>query len=142
MALAALSILLVWSSACRALVPRHYEYDEQIDLSLDGSASIFINGSVPAIIALRGIPLDPSPSGVVEREAVRKFYESNGVTLAQMSTSRRDGRRFIHLRLKVADVRKLARDQRVRVGDVRPLEDRRRGRLQADRRRAHRTRRR
>ena len=62
MALAALSILLVWSSACRALVPRHYEYDEQIDLSLDGSASIFINGSVPAIIALRGIPLDPSPS--------------------------------------------------------------------------------
>jgi hypothetical protein len=58
MALAALSILLVWSSACRALVPRHYEYDEQIDLSLDGSASLFINGSVPAIIALRGIPLD------------------------------------------------------------------------------------
>jgi hypothetical protein len=106
LALAALSIL-VWSSACRALVPRHYEYDEQIDLSLDGSASIFINGSVPAIIALRGIPLDPSPSGVVEREAVRKFYESSGVTLAQMSTSRRDGRRFIHLRLKVANIRTL-----------------------------------
>jgi hypothetical protein len=106
-ALAALSVLLVWSCACRALVPRHYEYDEQIDLSLDGSASVFINGSVPAIIALRGIPLDPSPAGVVEREVVRKFYESDGVTLAQMSTSRRDGRRFLHLRLKVADIRGL-----------------------------------
>lgn len=106
-ALAALSLLLAWSGACRALVPRHYEYDEQIDLSLDGSASVFINGSVPAIVALRGIPLDPSPSGVVEREVVRKFYESDGVTLAQLSTSRRDGRRFIHLRLKVADLRKL-----------------------------------
>jgi hypothetical protein len=105
--LAALSLLLVWSCACRALVPRHYEYDEQIDLSLDGSATIFINGSVPAIIALRGIPLDASPSAVVERETVRKFYESTGVTLAQMSTSRRDGRRFLHLRLKVADLRKL-----------------------------------
>jgi hypothetical protein len=100
MALAALSLILVWSSACRALVPPRYEYDEQIDLALDGSASIFINGSVPAI-------LDPSPSAVVEREAVRKFYESSGVSLAQMSTSRRDGRRFLHLRLKVADVRKL-----------------------------------
>jgi hypothetical protein len=107
MALAALSLILVWSSACRALVPPRYEYDEQIDLALDGSASIFINGSVPAIVALRGIPLDPSPSAVVEREAVRKFYESSGVSLAQMSTSRRDGRRFLHLRLKVADVRKL-----------------------------------
>jgi hypothetical protein len=107
LALAALSCLLVWSCACRALVPRHYEYDEQIDLSLDGSASIFINGSVAAIVALRGIPLDPSPSGVVERETVRKFYESSGVTLAQMSTSRRDGRRFLHLRLKVADIRAL-----------------------------------
>ena len=40
---------------------------------------------------------------------MRKFYESNGVTLAQMSTSRRDGRRFIHLRLKVADVRNCTR---------------------------------
>jgi hypothetical protein len=107
LALAALSLLLVGSTACRALVPRHYEYDEQIDLSLDGSANVFINGSVPAILALRGIPLDPSPSGVVEREIVRKFYESDGVTLAQMSTSRRDGRRFLHLRLKVADIRKL-----------------------------------
>lgn len=107
MALAALSLLVVWCGACRALVPRHYEYDEQIDLSLDGSATIFVNGSVPAIVALRGIPLDPSPSGVVEREIVRKFYESDGVTLAQMSTSRRDARRFLHLRLKVADIRKL-----------------------------------
>ena len=141
MALAALSLLLVWSSACRALVPRHYEYDEQIDLSLDGSASIFINGSVPAIVALRGIPLDPSPSGVVEREAVRKFYESNGVTLAQMSTSRRDGRRFVHLRLKVADVRKLHETSAFAWETFGLLEDRRRGRLQADRRRAHRTRR-
>jgi hypothetical protein len=107
MAVAALPVLLVWSCACRALVPRHYEYDEQVDLSLDGSATIFINGSVPAIIALRGIPLDASPSAVVERDAVRTFYESNGVTLAQMSTSRRDGRRFLHLRLKVADLRAL-----------------------------------
>lgn len=106
-ALAALSCLLAWSCACRALVPRHYEYDEQIDLSLDGSATIFINGSVPAIIALRGIPLDPSPAAVIEREKVRQFYESSGVTLSQMSTSRRDGRRFLHLRLKVADIRKL-----------------------------------
>ena len=94
-------------SACRALVPRHYEYDEQIDLSLDGSATMFINGSVPAIVALRGIPLDPSPAGMIDRQAVRAFYESPGVSLLQINTSRRDGRRFLHLRLKVDDVRKL-----------------------------------
>lgn len=107
MALAALSMLLAWSFACRALVPRHYEYDEQVDLSLDGSATVFISGSVPALIALRGIPLDPSPSAAIGRETVRKFYESNGVTLAQMTTSRRDGRRFLHMRLNVTDLRKL-----------------------------------
>jgi hypothetical protein len=106
--LAAVALVAALASvSCRALLPRHYEYDEQIELSLDGSATVFINGSVPAIVALRGIPLDPGPSGRIEREAVRRFYESPAVTLAQMSTSRREGRRFLHLRLRVTDIRKL-----------------------------------
>jgi hypothetical protein len=104
---ALMMIAAIVCGACRTLMPRHYEYDEQIDLSLDGSATFFINGSVPAIVALRGIPLDPGPSGTVDREAVRRFYESPGVTLSQMSTSRRNGRRFLHLRLNVADIRRL-----------------------------------
>jgi hypothetical protein len=106
LAVAAL-VVAIALPACRALVWRHYEYDEQIDLSLDGSATIFINGSVPAIVALRGIPLDPSPAGIIDPGAVRTFYESPGVSLSQITTSRRDGRRFLHLRLKVDDIRKL-----------------------------------
>jgi hypothetical protein len=105
--LAALVLVIACSWACRSILPRHYEYEEQIDLSLDGSASVSISGSVPALVALKGLPLDPRPSGTVDREVVRQFYESDGVTLTQMSTSRRDGRRFLHLRLKVDDVRKL-----------------------------------
>jgi hypothetical protein len=93
--------------ACRTLVPRHYEYDEQIDLSLDGSATVYINGSVPAIVALRGIPLDPGPSGAIDREVVRRFYEAPGVSVSQINSSRRNGRRFLHMRLKVDDIRRL-----------------------------------
>jgi len=76
-------------------------------LSLDGSATMFVNGSVPALVALRGVPLDPSPAAPFDREAVSRFFTSNGVHVARISTSRRNGRRFVHLRLDVSDVRRL-----------------------------------
>src|SRR5439155_3005246 len=44
-----------WS---RLLGSREYEYDERLDLSLDGSAVIDVNGSIPALVALHGAGLD------------------------------------------------------------------------------------
>ena len=93
--------------SCRSILPAQYEYDEEINLSLDGSATMFVNGSVPALIALRGAPLDPSPAAPLDREAVSRFFTSSGVHVARIGTSRRKGRHFVHLRLVVSDVRRL-----------------------------------
>jgi hypothetical protein len=67
-----------------------------------------VNGSVPALIALRGLPLDPNPREPVDRRRVRELYESPVTHVTRVSTSRRAGRRFVHLRIDVSDVRRLA----------------------------------
>ena len=37
---------------------RPFEYDEDIHLSLDGSATVYVNASLAALAALRGAALD------------------------------------------------------------------------------------
>ena len=103
LALAALAATL----SCQSILPTQYEYDEEINLSLDGSATMFVNGSVPALMALRGMPLDPGPAAPLDREAVRQFFTSSGVRVARIGTSRRNGRRYVHVKLEVSDVRTL-----------------------------------
>lgn len=104
-ALAGASLLIV--SGCRTVLPRQYEYDEQFDISLDGTATAYLNASIPALVALRGIDLDPGPTARLDRARVRQFFTSDGVRVTRISSSRRHGRRFVHLRLDIADVRKL-----------------------------------
>ncbi len=86
---------------------RQYEYDEDIYLSLDGSATIYLNGSLPAIAALRGYDLDLSPSARFDRDRITSLYASPGVRVVRVTSSRRQGRRYAHVRLEVDDVRKL-----------------------------------
>src|SRR3954471_5975676 len=95
-------------AGCRDLLPRQYEYEEELYLALDGSATMYVNGSVPALIALRGLQLDPNPRQPVDRRRVRELYESPVTHVTRVSTSRRAGRRFVHLRIEVIDVRRLA----------------------------------
>jgi hypothetical protein len=95
-------------AGCRALVPQQYEYEEELYLALDGSATMYVNGSVPALVALRGLDLDPDPLRPVDRRRVREIYESPVTHVTRVSTSRRAGRRFVHLRIDVRDVRRLA----------------------------------
>ena len=103
--LAAAAIL---AASCSPLLPRQYEYDEEVNLSLDGSATVYVNGSVPAFVALHGIDLDTRPTARLDRAAVRRFFTSEDVAVTRLSVSRRNGRRFIHLRLAVGDVRRLS----------------------------------
>lgn len=86
---------------------RKYEYEEEIFLALDGSASVFVNASVPALVALRGAALPVDPAARLDRQVVREFYTSPVTQVANVSTSRRDGRRYVHIRVTVADIRKL-----------------------------------
>jgi hypothetical protein len=87
---------------------RQYEYEEEMYLSLDGSATIYVNSSVAALHALRGLALDTNPSTPVDRDAVRAYFSTPNTHVTWVRTSRRSRRRFVHVRLEVDDVRRLA----------------------------------
>ena len=89
------------------MVARKYEYEEEIFLALVGSASVYVTASVPALVALRGAALPVDPSARLDRQVVRDIYSSPVTQVANVTTSRRDGRRYVHLRVNVADIRKL-----------------------------------
>jgi hypothetical protein len=86
---------------------RQYEYEEDVYLSLDGSATVYVNGSLAALNALRGASFDLAPNARFDREAVKNFYASPNVHVVWVRNSRRNNRRFAHLRLEVDDIRRL-----------------------------------
>jgi hypothetical protein len=96
-------------SGCAAGVfKRDYEYEEELYLSLDGSATLNVNASVASLVALRGAHLDPDPRARVDRNALRTFFGAPD-TRVSVSLSRRQGRRFVHASIAVDDLRKLSR---------------------------------
>jgi hypothetical protein len=96
--------------ACQTLgLVRQYEYDERIELSLDGSAVIDITASVPALVALRGATLNVDPEARLDRQEVKRLYEGPGVTVREVSAFRRHGRRFVHVRLDAANIAEVPR---------------------------------
>jgi hypothetical protein len=107
--LRALCVVSVLSSAAcgGASLFRHYEYEEEIYLSLDGSATAYVNSSLAALNALRGTSFDLSPNARIDTDAVRAYYSTAATHVARVSSSRRNGRRFVHVRLDVDDVRRL-----------------------------------
>lgn len=106
--LAATVLFTACSSAGGGLF-RQYEYEEEMYLSLDGTATVYVNASVAALDALRGAQFDTNPAARVDRERVRAMYTSAATHVGSLpATSRRSGRRFVHVRLDVGDIHKLA----------------------------------
>ena len=99
----------VLAAACGGVLKEDYEYEEELYLSLDGSATLNVNASVAALVALRGAALDVNPRARLDRAAVRALFEGPGVEVSRVSDSRREGRRFVHVSLDVEDVRQLPR---------------------------------
>jgi hypothetical protein len=107
---AGLALAALMITACQTLgLVKQYEYDERVELSLDGSAVIDINASIPALVALRGATLNVDPEARFDRQAFRRLYEGPGVTVREVSAFRRHGRRFAHVRLDVNDIAELPR---------------------------------
>ena len=107
-ALAALLIVLAAvSCGTRGGFLRQYEYEEEMYLSLDGRATIYVNSSIQALNVLRGTAFDPRPTARVDREAVRRYFTSPATRVTRVSTSRRSRRQFVHVRLETDDVRQL-----------------------------------
>jgi hypothetical protein len=98
------------SAGCGALTKK-YEYEEEIYLRLDGSATVNVNASVASLVALRGADLPLDPKARLDRDRVRALYQIAGAPSPRLTLSRRDGRRFVHVSLDVPDVRQLQRQQ-------------------------------
>jgi hypothetical protein len=107
-ALCAIAALVVMS-ACSgtASLFRQYEYEEEIYLSLDGTATVYVNSSITALNALRGTTFDASPAARLDTAAVRAYYSTPATRVVRVSQSRRNNRRFVHVRLDVEDVTRL-----------------------------------
>lgn len=84
-----------------------YEYEEDMYLSLDGTATLYVNSSVAALNALRGTSLDTDPAHTPDRDAVRAYFTSPDTEVTRITLSRRSNRRYVHVRLDVKDVTKL-----------------------------------
>jgi len=99
------AVIFLWSRG-GGLFGRQYEYEEDLVLALDGSASLTINASVAALVALRGLDLDPTAP--VDRARVGAAYAScPGVTVERVPRPwTRGGRQFVQIRLAVEDVRR------------------------------------
>jgi hypothetical protein len=107
LAFAFVLLAVLISSACGNVIARKYEYEEEIFLDLDGSATVYVNASVPALVALRGLGLPLDARARLDRQVVRELYQSPVSDVVSVTTSRREGRRYVHLRITVPDVRRL-----------------------------------
>jgi hypothetical protein len=83
---------------------KQYEYEEDVYLSLDGSATVYVNSSVPALDALRGATFDPAPNARLDLNEVRAFFTTPVTRVKQVSETRRSNRRFVHVSVDVDDV--------------------------------------
>jgi hypothetical protein len=106
---AALLAVFAIAAGCRAPLGRQYEYEEQIYLRVDGSATVIVNASIAALVALRGADLDPSSSSRIDRADVRRVFEAADCAVASVGQPwRRQGRRFVQVRIATDDVRTLS----------------------------------
>ena len=104
----AVCVMLAAVMACRSPFGREYEYEEQLYLSVDGSATIVVDSSIPALVALRGLPLDPAPRARFDPLELRRLYEGPGCQVTRIGSPwYRQNRRFVQVRLATDDVRKL-----------------------------------
>jgi hypothetical protein len=109
---AVLAITLAALAACsgqRGPLGPQYEYEEDLTLRLDGSATLVVNASIPALIALHGLPLnaDPRARGDELKRQVQSLYSSPHTKVGRINTWTRQGRRFVGIHLTVSDIRSL-----------------------------------
>ena len=100
-------LAVVSASACGGGLIRQYEYEEEVYLSVDGSASVYVNASLAALVNLRGVDLKTDPTAQLDRDLVRKIFNSDVAHVVRVSAWRRFGRRFVQVRLQVDDITKL-----------------------------------
>ena len=110
----AITLVAIVLGACngqRGPLGPEYEYEEDLTLRLDGSATLAVNASIPALVALRGLPLDADPRtrGDQLKKQIQELYTSPHTTVGRISNWTRHGRRYVGIHLTVSDVRELSK---------------------------------
>jgi hypothetical protein len=110
MRIGALVVLMSVAISCsgRGGLLKQYEYEEDMYVSLDGSATLYVNASIPALNALRGTSFDARPNARVNLGAVRAYFTTPVTRVVRASSTRRNARRFVHLRIEAADIGRLS----------------------------------
>jgi hypothetical protein len=101
--------LVVSATACSSAPSlfRQYEYEEEVYLALDRSATIYVNSSLAALNALHGASFDLDPASRADVAAVRAYYTTPLTRVIRVSPWRRNNRRFVGVRLEIDDIDKL-----------------------------------
>ena len=108
-AIVAFVAVVVTAGCGQRLFGKVYEYEEDSYVSLDGSAEVIVNASIPALVYLRGLDLPLDPAARLDREKIRAAYTSPVAEVTRVSRPwRRQGRRFVQVRLRVSDIRRLS----------------------------------
>jgi hypothetical protein len=86
-----------------------YEYEEDLKIGLDGSATLIVNASIPALVALRGLPLNTelAARGDQLKNQIRDLYASDVTRVGRIGNWTRHGRRYVGIHLTVSDIRAL-----------------------------------
>jgi hypothetical protein len=104
-----LAMAALTASCGGRLFGKVYEYEEDVHVSLDGSAEVIVNASIPALVTLRGLELNLDPAARLDRDRIRAAYASSLTDVRRVSRPwRRSGRRFVQVRVIVSDIRKLS----------------------------------
>ena len=102
--------LVLAVSACSNPFGPLYEYEEQVYLRVDGAATVVVDSSIAALVALRGVPLDPAAPASTDRANLRAMFEAGGCHVDNVGQPwRRRGRRFVQVRISTPDVRTLSK---------------------------------
>lgn len=103
-----LVLMAIAAAGCSNPLAPKYEYEEQMYLKVDGSATVLIDASLAALVALRNLPVDRSSAATIDRDRLRALLEAAGcgdVRVGQPWV--RQGRRFVQVTIQAADVNTL-----------------------------------
>ena len=104
------ALILTFASACNGsgLFGRQYEYEEDLTLGLDGRATVVVNASLASLAALRGLPVPVDKTTRLKSDDIRALFTSPATEVTRVSRPwTRKGRRFVQVRVRVADVNRL-----------------------------------
>ncbi|MEQ1729076.1 MAG: hypothetical protein ABL982_11920 [Vicinamibacterales bacterium] len=103
-AVALLAVMMLSACSGGSGLFKAYEYEEEMYLSLDGTATLYVNSSVPALNALRGSHFDIDPAKRPDPGAVRAFFETPQAKVTRVTFSRRSNRQYVHVRFDVPSI--------------------------------------